>query len=90
MYREQIVEQIAGVDVLYHEATYTEKDLDKCKKHTHSTAKQAATIAQKAGVGKLVIGHFSAREDDHAIFLDEAKEVFSNTVLAVERTTIDI
>ena len=90
MYREQIVEQIAGVDVLYHEATYTEKDLDKCKKHTHSTTKQAATIAQKAGVGKLVIGHFSAREDDHNVFLEEAKEVFENTVLAVERTSIDI
>ena len=38
-YREQIVEQIAGVEVLFHEATYTEKDADKCKKHTHSTAK---------------------------------------------------
>jgi ribonuclease Z len=90
MYREQIVEQITGVDVLYHEATYTEKDVDKCKKHTHSTAKQAANIARLAGVGKLVIGHFSAREDDHNVFLEEAKEVFPNTVLAVERTTIDI
>ena len=89
-YREQIVEQIAGVDVLYHEATYTEKDVDKCKKHTHSTAKQAANIARLAGVGKLVIGHFSAREDDHNVFLEEAKEVFPNTVLAVERTSIDI
>ena len=90
MYREQIVEQIAGVDVLYHEATYIEKDVDKCKKHTHSTAKQAANVARLAGVGKLVIGHFSAREDDHNVFLAEAKEVFDNTVLAVERTSIDI
>ena len=49
MYREQIVEQIAGVDVLYHEATYTEKDVDKCKKHTHSTAKQAAKEHLAAG-----------------------------------------
>jgi ribonuclease Z len=90
MYREQIVEQIAGVDVLYHEATYTEKDVDKCKKHTHSTAKQAANIARLAGVGKLVIGHFSAREDNHNVFLEEAKEVFPNTVLAVERTSIEL
>jgi ribonuclease Z len=89
-YREQIVEQIAGVDVLYHEATYTEKDVDKCKKHTHSTAKQAANIARLAGVGKLVIGHFSAREDNHNVFLEEAKEVFPNTVLAVERTSIEL
>ena len=84
------LEQIAGVEVLFHEATYTEKDVDKCKKHTHSTAKQAAQIAKLAGAGKLIIGHFSAREDDHTVFLDEAKEVFENTVLAVEKETIDI
>jgi ribonuclease Z len=89
-YREQIVEQIAGVDVLYHEATYTEKDVDKCKKHTHSTAKQAARIAKLAGAGKLVIGHFSAREDDHAVFLREAQEVFAETILAEERKSIVI
>jgi ribonuclease Z len=84
------VEQIAGVEVLFHESTYTEKDVDKCKKHTHSTAKQAAQIAKLAGVGKLVIGHFSAREDDHTVFLDEAQEVFANTVLAEECKTIEI
>jgi ribonuclease Z len=89
-YREQIVEQISGVEVLYHEATYTEKDIDKCKKHTHSTAKQAAQIAQLAGAGQLVIGHFSAREDDHGVFLREAQEVFENTILAEERKTITI
>ena len=89
-YREQIVEQIAGVEVLYHEATYTEKDIDKCKQHTHSTAKQAAQIARLAGAGQLVIGHFSAREDDHSVFLHEAQEVFENTILAEERKTITI
>ena len=89
-YREQIVEQIAGVEVLFHEATYTEKDADKCKKHTHSTAKQAAQIAKLAGAGKLIIGHFSAREDDHTVFLNEAKEVFENTVLAVEKEKIEL
>ena len=89
-YREQIIDQISGVDVLFHEATYTEKDADKCKVHTHSTAKQAAQIAEKAQVGKLVIGHFSAREDDHSVFLNEAQEVFANTVLAEECKVIEI
>jgi ribonuclease Z len=89
-YREQIVEQISGVDVLYHEATYTEKDADKCKKHTHSTAKQAAQIASLAGVGKLIVGHFSAREDDHTVFLNEAQEVFANTILAEECKVIEM
>ena len=89
-YREKIVEQIAGVDVLYHEATYTEKDADKCKKYTHSTAKHAAQIAKLAEAGKLIIGHFSAREDDHMVFLNEAQEVFANTVLAEECEMIEI
>lgn len=89
-YREQIIDQISGVDVLFHEATYTEKDAAKCKVHTHSTAKQAAQIAEKAQVGKLVIGHFSAREDDHSVFLNEAQEVFANTVLAEECKVIEI
>lgn len=89
-YREQIIDQISGVDVLFHETTYTEKDAAKCKVHTHSTAKQAALIAEKAQVGKLVIGHFSAREDDHSVFLNEAQEVFANTVLAEECKVIEI
>ena len=89
-YREHIVEQIAGVEVLYHEATYTEKDADKCKKYTHSTAKHAAQIAKLAEAGKLIIGHFSAREDDHTVFLNEAQEVFAHTVLAEECKTIEI
>ena len=89
-YREQIVEQISGVEVLFHESTYTEKDADKCKLHTHSTAKQAAQIAKLAGVRKLIIGHFSAREDDHTVFLNEAKEVFENTVLAIEKEKIEL
>lgn len=89
-YREQIIDQISGVDVLFHEATYTEKDAAKCKVHTHSTAKQAAQIAEKAQVGKLVIGHFSARENDHSVFLNEAQEVFANTVLAEECKVIEI
>ena len=84
------MKQIAGVDVLFHETTYTEKDADKCKKHTHSTAKQAAQIAKLAEVGKLVIGHFSAREDDHTVFLNEAQEVFANTVLADECKVIEL
>ena len=67
-----------------------EKDADKCKKHTHSTAKQAAQIANLAGAGKLVIGHFSAREDDHTVFLNEAQEVFANTILAEECKSIEL
>ncbi len=88
-YTEKVIEQIEGVDLLFHESTYTEQFVDKCPKTMHSTAKQAATIAKKANVKQLLIGHFSSREDDHNLFLREAQEVFPNTILAVERTTIE-
>ena len=89
MYSEKIVPIIEGVDMLFHEATYTEQFADRCRGTMHSTAKQAAAIAQLANAKQLLIGHFSAREDDHNVFLREAQEIFPNTQLAVERTTIE-
>jgi Metal-dependent hydrolases of the beta-lactamase superfamily III len=89
MYSEKIVPIIEGVDMLFHEATYTEQYADRCRGTMHSTAKQAAAIAQLANSKQLLIGHFSAREDDHNVFLREAQEIFPNTQLAVERTTIE-
>ena len=88
MYTEKIIPQLEGVDLLFHEATYTEQYADRCRGTMHSTAKQAAAIAQAAHVKSLLIGHFSAREDDHMLFLREAQEIFPNTQLAVERSTI--
>jgi len=89
MYSEKIVPIIEGVDMLFHEATYTEQYADRCRGTMHSTAKQAAAIAQLANAKQLLIGHFSAREDDHNVFLREAQEIFPNTQLAIERTTIE-
>ncbi len=85
MYREKITEQIHGVDLLFHESTYTEEYADKCKLTMHSTAKQAAQIALKAEAKQLMIGHYSARVDDHTEFLREAQEVFPNTIMAEEK-----
>lgn len=89
MFTERIVPQIEGVDMLFHEATYTEEYADRCRGTMHSTAKQAAAIAKSAHAKQLLIGHFSAREDDHNLFLREAQEIFPDTRLAVERTTIE-
>jgi ribonuclease Z len=88
-YTERVIAQIEGVDLLFHESTYTEQFVDKCPITMHSTAKQAASIALKAQAKQLLIGHFSSREDDHTKFLHEAQEVFPNTILAVERTKIE-
>jgi ribonuclease Z len=83
-YHEKLVEQITDIDVLYHEATFTTDEEQKAVETKHSTAKQAAMIAKKALVKKLLIGHFSARYRELAPVLEEAKSVFENTDLAVE------
>lgn len=88
-YKPAIVPQIKGVDVLYHEATYLEELKDAAKRYQHSTAKQAAKIALKAEVGKLIIGHFSARVTEQKFFLEEAKEVFENVELAEDKKVFD-
>jgi hypothetical protein len=82
LYTESIIPQIEGVDCLFHEATFLEQDHLRAKETLHSTAIQAAQIAKKAKVKKLVIGHYSARYRQHKPFLDEARSVFENTVLA--------
>jgi ribonuclease Z len=83
-YDERIIEFIKGVDLLYHEATFMHEMLSRAKETYHTTALQAALIAQKAEVHKLMIGHYSARYKDLQPLLEEAKTVFMNTVLAIE------
>lgn len=83
-YDERIIEVIKGVDLLYHEATFLNEMLPRAKETFHSTALQAATIAQKAEVHQLMIGHYSARYRDLQPLLDEAQTVFSNTILSIE------
>lgn len=84
IYNENFLEQIDGVDFLYHEATFMHDLLDRAEETFHTTALQAAQLAQKARVKKLMIGHFSARYKDLEPLLQEAKSVFENTVLAIE------
>lgn len=78
-YHEPIIDFIQGVDVLYHEATFIEAHEDRAKGTKHSTAKQAATIASKANVGQLLMGHLSARYEDGSVHEEEAKEIFANS-----------
>ncbi len=85
-YSKPIVPIIEGADLLFHEATFLEKDKARAKHTMHSTALQAAKIAHAAQVKKLVIGHFSARYTDLNVLLQEAKTIFPETVLAAEGT----
>ncbi|MDX9881694.1 MAG: ribonuclease Z [Prolixibacteraceae bacterium] len=78
-YHEEIVETIRGVDLLYHEATFAEDNNALAAETFHSTGRQAATIARKAEVKKLIIGHFSARYKTSSVILEEAREIFPGT-----------
>lgn len=83
-YAPELLPFLRGVDLLYHESTFTTAMAARAKETMHSTASQAATIARDAGVGKLLLGHFSSRYKSVDVLLDEARAVFPNTVLASE------
>jgi ribonuclease Z len=89
-YHETICQHIQGVDLLYHEATFTSEDQVKANETKHSTAREAAHIAQKAMVKKLTIGHFSARYHSPEVLLTEARQIFPETYLATEGETFHI
>jgi ribonuclease Z len=89
-YNESIIPLIKRCTLLYHESTFLDNLADRAEKTQHSTAKQAATIALKAEVKNLIIGHFSARYPDLTPLLEEAKTVFENVQLAEEGVTFEI
>ena len=82
--------RIKGVTALYHESTYAEDNLQLAEKYYHSTAHQAALVARDAGVGKLLLGHYSSRYEDENVLLDEAKQVFENSCLCDEQMVFDL
>ncbi len=89
MYDESIIPIIENCDVLYHETTFLESEADKAEKTMHSTAKQAATIAVKANVKQLLLGHYSTRYDSIDLFKQEAETIFSNLLLADDGKTFE-
>lgn len=80
-YYERIIKWIDGVDLLYHEATFMDGERKIAKQTSHSTASQAAKIAQKANVGKLLLGHYSNRYKDLAPLLAQARAIFPESYL---------
>jgi ribonuclease Z len=89
-YFPQIVPQITKATALYHEATFLDQHHDLAEKTKHSTAKEAAAIAKKAGVGKLILGHYSGRYSEYESFRSEAQELFQEVALAEDGRVFEL
>ncbi len=89
-YFEPIIPIISNVDVLYHEATFLQSEENLASKTMHSTAIEAATIAAKAHVSQLILGHYSTRYYSIDLFKEEAETVFPNVLLAEDGKTFDL
>ena len=89
-YSPKIIPIIKEVDCLYHESTFMDGEMIRSNQTEHSTARQAAEIAKKANVKRLIIGHYSARYNNQNELLNEAKEVFENTVLGEDMRVYEI
>ncbi len=83
-YSELNLNLISNIEMLYHESTFLQADKERAIVTKHSTALEAASLAKKAKVSRLLIGHFSARYSDLNPLLTEAKSVFPQTELAIE------
>lgn len=87
---ESYIESVRNVDLLYHEATFAEDNQELATQTYHSTGKDAATVAKRAGAGQLLIGHFSARYKDHSPILEEAMRIFPHTLAIEEGNVFDV
>ena len=90
VYNEAIVPIINGVDVLYHEATFLQSEEKLAAKTMHTTAMEAAMIAKKAQVSKLILGHYSTRYSIIDLFKAEAETIFPNVLLADDGLSFDL
>nr|WP_199156577.1 ribonuclease Z [Pedobacter sp. ASV2] len=90
LYDERYFPTIMNCDTLYHEATFLHELLDRAKETHHTTALQAAEIANIIHAKKLLIGHFSSRYKTLQMLLEEAQSVFENTELAIEGRTFQL
>jgi len=89
-YIKTLHELVKGVSTLYHESTYSAEDAERARLYWHSTSQDAAKVARDASVGKLLLGHFSARYNNESQLLDEAKAIFPNSYLTREGAIFDI
>jgi ribonuclease Z len=86
-YEENIIEYIKEASLIYHESTYLDDQQEKAKMRFHCTSSQAAMIAVKSKVGRLLLGHYSSKYDDIQPFETEARLIFRETEASREGVT---
>ncbi|MDB4914165.1 MAG: Ribonuclease [Gemmatimonadetes bacterium] len=85
------LEMSRGADVLVHESTFGDEEAERAIETGHSTAREAAMIARDAGVGTLLLTHFSARYSRDATDLGkEARQCFANTVVGKDGMEVEV
>ena len=90
IYNETVIPIIEKVDALYHESTFLETEAHLAEKTMHCTAIQAATIANKANVKNLILGHFSTRYGNIELFKEQAQTIFKNSEIADDGKEFEI
>ena len=88
-YCQKAIDIAKGAKMLLCESTYQEEHAELARKYHHLTAKEAATIAKKAGAEQLILTHFSARYINGKQYVKEAREIFPNTHLAEDFKRFD-
>lgn len=89
-YTEELVKFSKDADLLVCESTFTNDLKDEAREYGHMTASDAATLAKKAKVQKLVITHFSQRYKNSDDLLKEAKKIFKNAIAAKDFMRVDL
>jgi len=88
--QDALIPKLQGVDMLYHDTTFTKDAEQRAAETCHATGEQAAAFAKQAGVGQLLLGHFSAKYRDLTPLLEEAQAVFPNSALATGGKTFQV
>ena len=87
---DELVEFFKNCDYLSFDSTFADELKEKAVEANHSTAKEAAELAEKANVSTLILTHFSARYNDESVLLEEAKKIHDNTIAAKDLLEVNI